>query len=307
MAKEKDYLLKVISESGSLRAYACDLTETVNEAYNRIKPKTLSGIMLGRAIVGAALLGGTLKGRERIALHFQGNGPLEKVIAESDTNGNVRGTVKNSAVDFDVEKDILEQIKGSIGTAGVLTVTKDLGLKEPYSGTVHLVSGEIGEDIAFYLTESEQLPSAVAVAAIPNTDGSGVDVAAGYLIQKIPQTGGNEATDEANIESIMNMIESLPPLTKLLQLGNSPENIISKLFAEVPYKVLDRVPQRFTCSCSHTAMRNALKIAGKQEIEELISADEGAVITCEFCKSSYNFTTGELKIILEEIKNKVEK
>lgn len=296
-----DYLVKVISESGSLRAYACVTTEMVNEAYSRLKPATLAGVVLGRALSGMALLGGTVKQRQRLSFRMEGNGPIGKVVCESDGFGNVRGTLGNPDAEFVDGDDLADQLKSAIGRAGVLTVSKDLGLKEPYHGTVHMVSGEIGEDLAFYLTESEQIPSAVAVSAIPNSDGTGVEVAGGYLIQSIPSEGGIVASDEANLESITQMINSLPPLSTLLELGNTPETILAKLLAEVPYKQLEVIELKYTCTCSHDAMRRALKIAGKDEIESLVEERNGALLTCQFCKKEYNFTHGELKILLENI------
>ncbi len=293
-----DYLVKVISESGSLRAFACVTTGLVNEAYNRQKPAEISGMMLGRVLSGMALLGGTVKQRERISLRFEGNGPIERIIAESDAEGNIHGSAINLDVGFDEDRDIHEQIRTSIGTAGVLTVTKDLGLKQPYSGSVHLVSGEVGEDIAYYLTESEQIPSAVAVSTLPSTDGSGVEIAGGYLIQAMPSEGGIAATDDANLESINQMIKSLPPLSELLKRGNTPENIISKLFMEVPYKQIDIVPLQFKCSCSHDVLRKALKSVGNKQIQSLIDDKVDAVLTCQFCKKDYSFTQGELKQVL---------
>jgi len=293
-----DYLVKVVSESGSLRAFACVTTGLVNEAYNRQKPAEISGIMLGRALSGMALLGGTVKQKERISLRFEGNGPIGKIIAESDGHGNVHGSAINLDVGFDPERDLHEQIKESIGKAGVLTVTKDLGLKQPYSGSVHLVSGEVGEDIAFYLTESEQIPSAVAVATLPSVDGTGVDIAGGYLIQSMPAEGGVGASDEANIESITLMMQSMPKLSDLLKLGNTPENIISKLFAEVPYKQLDIIPLQFKCSCSHAVLKRALKSVEKAQIQSLIDEKTDAILTCQFCKKEYSFTQSELEQVL---------
>ena len=297
-----DYLVKVISESGTLRAYACVTTGVVNEAYSRINPSSLAGVMLGRAISGIALLGGTVKGEERLSLKIEGGGPLKKIIAESDAYGNIRGTIGNESVEFVEGVEIHQQIREAIGKAGVLTVTKDLAMKEPYSGSVHLISGEIGEDIAFYLTESEQIPSAVAVAALPSNDGKGVDVAGGYLIQSIPSEGGVLATEDANIESVITMINSLPPLSKLLSLGNSPQNIIAKLFSEVPYKELEIIPLNFSCSCSHNALRRAIKMLGADDISEMVKED-GTVASCNFCKKEYQFSSGELKAILAELKN----
>jgi molecular chaperone Hsp33 len=233
-------------------------------------------------------------------MKFEGNGPLGKISAESDGYGHVRGTVKNSELEFQPGIEIHKQIRDSIGI-GVLSITKDLGLKTPYTGSVHITSGEIGEDIAYYLLESEQIPSVVAVTAIPSADGKGVDVAGGYLIQSIPSEGGNAASDEANLESITQIVKSLPPLNELISRGNTPENIIAKLMVEVPYKIIDTVQLSFTCSCAHDVMRRALKIAGKEEVGELIKEENGAVLTCQFCKKEYSFTHSELEDLHKEL------
>jgi len=194
--------------------------------------------------------------------------------------------------------DLKKQIRASVGV-GLLTVTKDLGMKEPYAGTVHMISGEIGEDIAFYLTESEQIPSAVAVAAIPNIDGTGVDVAGGWMIQSIPSHGGTGASDESNIESIMAMINSLPPLNKMLAEGFTPEQIISKIFAEIPHKIIETVPLEFKCNCTQEMMVQALRIAGNDEIQSLVDEQNGAVVSCQFCKHEYHFSHEELHLMLQ--------
>ncbi len=293
-----DYMIKVISESGSLRAYACVTTGVVNEAWSREKPAPLSGMMLGRALSGMALLGGMVKGQEKIWMKFEGNGPIQKIQAECTGVGAVRGSCLNGDVDFDPSVDLKTQIRASVGV-GLLTVTKDLGMKEPYSGTVHMISGEIGEDIAFYLTESEQIPSAVAVAAIPSIDGSGVDVAGGWMIQSIPSHGGKAASDESNIESIMAMINSLPPLNKMLADGFTPEQIIAMIFTEIPHKIVETVPLEFKCNCSLKMMVQALKIAGNDEIQSLIDEENGTTVSCQFCKHEYHFSHDELKSIID--------
>lgn len=294
----KDYLLRCISESGSIRAYIAITTNTVNEAYRRQSPASLSGIMLGRALTGAALLGGTVKMRERIALKFEGNGPLQKILTESDGLGHIRGYVGNPTVDFTEGDTVPNQIKDSIGNAGLLSVTKDLGLKEPYTGTVHMVSGEIGEDIAYYLTDSEQIPSAVSVGAIPAADGKTVEVAGGFLIQSIPQEGGVTAKDEANIEAITKIVEECDSTTTMLAQGKRPEEIAEILLAEVPFKVLDRVPLHYACSCSKERIEQGLKTLHNDQIQELIDEGHPVVVNCEFCKEQYTLTSDELRALL---------
>lgn len=294
----KDYLLRCISESGSIRAYVALTTNAVNEAYRRQKPASLSGVMLGRALTGAALLGGTVKQRERIAIKFEGNGPLRKLLAESDGMGHVRGYAGNCDVDFVEGDSLISQIKDSVGNAGLISVTKDLGLKEPYTGTVHMVSGEIGEDIAFYLTDSEQIPSAVSVGAIPAADGNSVEVAGGFLIQAIPQEGGVSAKDEANLEAITKIVSEAESITAMLGSGKRPEEVMEVLLAEVPFKVLDRVPLHFACSCSKKRIEQALKSVGADQIKELINEGHPVDINCEFCKEQYSFTTEELESLL---------
>lgn len=294
----KDYLLRCISESGSIRAYIAITTNSVNEAYAIQKPASLSGIMLGRALTGAALLGGTVKMRERLALKFEGNGPLKKIIAESDGLGHIRGYVGDPTIDFSEGDTVKNQIKDSVGNAGILSVTKDLGLKEPYTGSVHMISGEIGEDIAYYLTDSEQIPSAVSVGAIPTADGQGVEVAGGFLIQSIPQEGGVSAKDEANIEAITKIVEECESTTTLLASGKRPEEIAELLLAEVPFKILDRIPLKFACSCSKLRIEQALKTLHSDQIREMIDEGHPVEIHCEFCKEEYSFSTDELRTLL---------
>ncbi len=297
----KDYLVKVISESGSIRGYACITTGLVNEAYRRQNPATLAGIMLGRTLSGAALMGGTVKDQQRIALKLEGNGPLQKIVTESDATGKVRGYVAVPSHEFVENEDVGIQIRKSIGGAGILTVTKDLGLKQPYHGSVHVISGEVGEDLAYYLTESEQIPSAVSVGVIPSADGSRVDAAGGFLVQAIPAEGGNSATEAANLEAISEMVEAMPPITRLLVQGKSPEEIIAHIFSEVPYKVLETVELEYRCSCSRLAMNNAFKVLGKDDLENLIEEQGGADATCHFCGEVYNYIKGDLLNILSQM------
>ena len=294
-----DYLLKAISRSGAIRGYAAITTDFVNEAYKRSEPASLSGVMLGRALTAGALMGGLVKDRERIALRFEGNGPIGSISVESDGHGRLRGSMKNSSVDFVEGEDSLSiQLKKSIGAAGVLTVSKDLGLKEPYRGTVQLVSGEIGEDVAYYLTESEQLPSAVSVGVIPSADGKSVDVAGGFLIQVIPSHGGNAASEEANIESINEMVGYLGSVLTHFKNGGTPETLLSKLFIEVPYTELTKTPLEYHCGCSHDSLLKAIAVLGAQEIESLAEQEGETEVICQFCKKKYYYSMDDFRTLI---------
>lgn len=293
-----DYLLKIISESGTIRGYAAITTDLVNEAYRRIEPASLSGVMLGRALTAGALMGCTVKGKERISLRFEGNGPLGSITVEGNPDGEVRGTIANSSVEFVENEDLIAQLRKSIGIAGVLTVTKDLGLKEPYRGTVNLASGEIGEDLAYYLTESEQIPSAVSVGVIPSEDGKGVDIAGGYLIQTIPAEGGLSTSDEANLEAISEMAQALGAVTELLMDGGSPEAILKQLFTEVPYRQLDSVDLSYTCNCSHASLLRALSTLPKDQIAQLCDQEGETEVVCQFCKKKYYYNTADFESLL---------
>ena len=294
-----DYLLKAISRSGAIRGYAVVTTDLVNEAYKRTEPASLSGVMLGRSLTAAALMGGLVKDRERIALRFEGNGPIGTISVESDGHGRVRGSMKNPTVDFVESEDSLKvQLRKSIGAAGVLTVSKDLGLKEPYSGTVQLVSGEIGEDVAFYLTESEQLPSAVSVGVIPSADGKSVEVAGGFLIQVLPSHGGIEATEEANIESINEMVGYFGSVLQHFADGGTPETLLAKLFIEVPYTELTRTPLEYYCGCSHESLLRAIATLGAAEIKSLSEEEGETEVVCQFCKKKYYYFSEDFRTLL---------
>lgn len=179
-----DYLVRILSKNGKVRALACTTTDLVNELKRRHDTWPTASAALGRALTGGALFGSLLKTGQRVALKFEGNGPLKKILIEADSNGAVRGCVGVPHVHLP-EKGGKLDVAGALGRAGFLTVSKDLGLKEPYRGTVQLYSSEIAEDLALYLTESEQIPSAVGLGIFVETDNS-IAAAGGFLIQALP-------------------------------------------------------------------------------------------------------------------------
>jgi molecular chaperone Hsp33 len=278
-----DHLARAMAAKGKLRAVACVTTHLVNDICFLQNASPVISIALGQAVSGAALLGSTLKQGQRLACKFEGNGPMQKLITEADWDGALRATV---AVP-DAEAD---SVPAALGQAGFLTVTRDLGLKEPYSGTVQLYTSEIAQDLAYYLTESEQIPSAVALSVSLTPDGQ-IAAAGGFLIQSLPPS------DEAAVEQVMARIEQLPPLTTLLKEGKSPAELLELLLEGLEYNPLESTELSFRCGCSRDKVERALLSLGQAELRRLIEEQGQALVSCEFCKQQYRFERSELEAL----------
>ena len=289
-----DYLVRIITKSGTMRAFACVTTELVREAALRHGTRPTASAALGRALTGGALFGALLKTGQRVALRFEGNGPLKKIVVEAESNGAVSGYVGNPEADPPDREGKLD-VSGALGRAGFLTVTKDLGMKEPYRGMVQLYSSEIAEDLAFYLTSSEQIPSAVGLGVLVAPDET-VAVAGGFLVQALPPR------DEEAIDQIMERIQQFPRLSELLLAGTSPEQLLEQLFAGIPYDTLEKRALAFHCSCSKEKVERALFAMGREELVRLLEEEGEASATCEFCRETYLFSKEELQGVLEQMK-----
>jgi molecular chaperone Hsp33 len=289
----EDYLIRAVTRMGHIRGLACVTTRLVNEVCWKQGTSPTGTAALGRALTGGALMGALLKTGQRVALRFEGNGPLRKILVEADSNGTVRGTVGERAADLPLRGGKLD-VAGAIGSAGFLTVTKDLRLKEPYSGTVQLYSSEIAEDLAYYLTESEQVPSAVGLGVYVEAHG-GVTAAGGFLVQSLPPSN-----DEV-INRLTEQIQTMPPLTELLRGGGTPEELLEYIFTGVPFDVFEKRPLSFKCSCSKERVVNALVSLGQEELRSMIEQEDGIDVTCEFCREVYGLSRGELTSLAGEI------
>ena len=287
-----DQLIRVISDEANVRAMACLTTAAVREACARHRTSPTASVALGRALTGGVLMGALLKGRQRVALKFEGNGPLGKIVVEADPMCLVHGYVGNPAADLPL-RDGRFDVAGLLGQAGLLTVTKDLQLKSPYQGVVNLASSEIAEDIAYYLTESEQTPSAMGLTTIPD-DAGGIAVAGGFLLQSLPP-----ANEEA-LDALTARIASMPPLAKLLFEGASPKDVLDRIFGDIPYEILGHQDVAFHCGCSRDRIEQALITLGADEIRSLAERAEDTVITCEFCREPYAFTPDDLRRLADE-------
>jgi molecular chaperone Hsp33 len=291
----KDYLVRIVTETENVRALACVTTGLVDEARRRHGAWPTASAALGRALTGGALLGAMLKTGQRVALRFEGNGPLRKILVEADSNGAVRGYVGVPEVHMVTGEGKLD-VCGALGRAGFLTVTKDLGLKEPYKGMVQLYTSEIAEDIAFYLTESEQIPSAVGLGVFVEPDNR-VSAAGGFLIQSLPPA------DEQLIDTLMERIQQLPSITSLLREGKTPEQMLETLFAGIPYLTLEKRELAFQCTCNREKIEKVLLSLGHAELSDIIQREVGTEVTCEFCREVFPFTREELEHLVKELKS----
>ncbi|MEJ2698296.1 MAG: Hsp33 family molecular chaperone HslO [Desulfuromonadales bacterium] len=286
----KDHLVRILTGDGSLRAMAAMTTSLVEETRRRQGTDPTATVALGRLVTGAALMGSLLKGDQRLALLIEGNGPLQKLHAETDAYGHLRGSVKNPVCSLPLREGRFD-VAGAIGRAGFLHVIKDLGLKEPYRGMVQLYRSTVAQDLAYYFTASEQVPSTVALGVYVEPDGR-VSAAGGFMVQVMP--GG----DEALISLLEKRLSELPPTTALLREGLGPLQILERIFSGVPFAVKATTDLAFRCGCSRQQVRSMLLALEKKELQELTEREEETVVTCEYCKESYRFSVAELKALI---------
>lgn len=281
-----DHIVRALSSARGIRILACSIKHLAREICTLQQASSTARIALGRGLTGGALMGALLKPGQRVALKFEGNGPLRKMIIEADADGAVRGCAGNP----DAEAEPLDgrwNVPGIIGRAGFLTVTRDIGMGgEPYHGMVQLRSSEIGDDLAYYLTESEQVPSAVGLGAGLAEDGQ-VSFCGGFLVQTLPKSGDSE------LEGVMANIAALPPLADMLQTGG-PEALLGQIFGDIPYTLLETHGLFFRCGCNREKVERALLSFDTNELRDMIEKDGGAEVTCEFCRRAYSFDASDL-------------
>lgn len=293
----KDYVVKATAYDGEVRAIALRATEMVKEACKRQGTWPTASAALGRTMMGGALMASMLKGKDKLTVRIQGNGPIGEIIVDAHASGATRGTVTNPHVSPELNSQGKLDVARVVGNEGTLSVVKDIGMKEPFTGSVPIVSGEIGDDFTYYFANSEQTPSSVGVGVLVNPDES-VLAAGGFVIQLLP--GAKEAT----ITEIERRIGETPPISKLVEQGKTPEEIITGLLGEENVKFLETKPVFFECTCSKERIGNAIISLGQKEIEAMITEDAGAETVCHFCNESYSFTETELEALLEEAESK---
>ncbi len=294
-----DHLQRDISTDGRFFGLACITTDLVAEACRRHDTGPVATVALGRALTANLLLAALLKDDQRVMLKFEGNGPLGKIITEGFCTGEVRGYVANPHADVPL-KDGLIDVATGLGRAGFLTVTKDIGVKQNYEGTVQLYTSEIGEDVAFYLTESEQIPSAIGVGV--QVDNTGTIISAGgFLVQSLPPA------DENLIASLETNIKNLGSITNFIRQGKTPDDILEVLFGEIPHHTLLTQALRYQCSCSEEKMKQVLFTLDKEDLINLMQEQpDGVVVRCDFCANTYRFDTAALQTIIDSMEGTVQ-
>ncbi len=293
----EDYLVKALCYEGSIRAYAVCATNTISEAQKRHDTWSSSTAALGRTMVGALLLGATLKGEDKLTVKVQGNGPAGSIVVDSDGSGNTKGYIKNPHVSLTLNESGKIDVRGAVGTEGIFTVIKDLGLKETFSGQTPIVSGEIGEDFTYFMAVSEQIPSAIGLSVLVDTDES-VKAAGGFMIQVMP------GADEKTIDFIEQRLQEVPMISRLIDEGESPEGILERLLGKDEIEILEKMPVQFKCNCSKEKFGTAIIAVGLDEINAMIDEDHGAEAVCQFCGNKYHYSETDLIELRDEaIKN----
>ena len=290
-----DQLVRAISRDGAVKAVAVStrgLTERARQIHKTLPVATAA---LGRTLAAASMMGNALKGDgASVTLQIKGGGPLGTLLAVSDNEGNVRGTVDNPAVDLPLRPDGKLDVGTAVGSEGTLTVIRDLNMKEPYVGTIDLLGGEIAEDVAGYFVESEQIPTACALGVLVDRDQS-VKAAGGYLIQLMPGAG------EDVITKVEGGIMAAGPVSALLDKNDDPEQLLRDVMSDFDLKILETCPVSYKCYCSRERVERALISLGRDELEQMLSEQGGCQLTCQFCDAVYDFSAEDLKGLLKNM------
>lgn len=289
-----DYLVRATALDGRVRAFSLHATGLVAELQRRHATSPAVSAALGRTAMGALLFSAaSLKEPGQVlTVEVRGGGPVGRIICTANAEGEVRGMVGNPRAHAENVQPGKLNVAGVVGTQGYLSVTKQIGTREPYQGMTELMSGEIGDDLAYYLHRSEQIPSAVGVGVFVQTDES-VTAAGGFLIQLLP------GLDDDEVAAIEREIAGLPHPTRLIQDGVLPEGILERIFPE-GFTTLDRYPVSFHCPCSRERFEAAIVSLGTAEVERIIEEEEEPFteVVCHFCNEAYHFSAWEMQEIL---------
>lgn len=285
-----DYIVRATAAEGQIRAFAItskDLVETARKHHNTSPVMTAA---LGRLLSGAVMMGVMMKGeKDLLTIQIQGSGPAKGLVVTADAKGHVKGYPQVPDVILPPNSQGKLDVGGALGI-GVMSVIKDLGMKEPYVGQIELKTGEIADDLTYYFATSEQIPSSVGLGVLMNRDNT-VKQAGGFIIQLMP------FTDEKIIEKLEKRIAQISSITALLQKGDTPEMLLKEVLGEIPFEVADTIPAEFHCDCSKERISKSLATIGKKDLNEMIAGGEGIEVKCHFCNTDYKFNTEELKTI----------
>lgn len=288
-----DYIVRATAGDHQIRAFAATTREMVEEARKAHNTSPVATAALGRLLTAGSMMGIMMKGEDDIlTIKIQGSGPIEGLTVTSDSKGNVKGYVFNPDVMLPPNQAGKLDVGGAVGE-GVLSVIKDIGLKEPYLGQTILVGGEIAEDLTYYYATSEQTPSSVALGVLMNKENT-VRQAGGFIIQLLPG-----ASDEM-IDNLEKKLGEITSITTLLDKGQTPEMILEHILGEFGVDIMERIPTRFHCNCDKSRVEKALISIGRKELQEMIDDGKNIDVNCHFCNKNYEFSVEDLKDLYEK-------
>lgn len=284
----KDQLLKALAFDGQVRVVMINGKNMVQEAQERHGTLLNATAALGRTLMGTTLLASNLKNDETLTTRLKGDGPLGGIVVVSDGEGQTKGYVQNPKVRLEPKRNGAIDVSRAVGSNGFLNITKDLHMKDPYSGEVPLISGEIAEDFTYYAAVSEQTPSSFGLSVLVNPDET-VQSAGGFMIQTMP------GIEEETIEKIENRLENLESLSEIFSKEKHLENILKHLLGENSYKILEEKTTGFVCDCSKESFAEGIASLGNKELDKMIEEDQGAEAQCHFCNEKHHYTIQELE------------
>ncbi|MCU5747023.1 Hsp33 family molecular chaperone HslO [Staphylococcus sp. SQ8-PEA] len=286
-----DYIVKALAFNGQIRAYGALTTESVQEAQTRHYTWPTASAALGRTMTVTLMMGAMLKGDQKLTVTVDGHGPIGKITADADAKGHIRGYVSHPQTHFPLNDAGKLDVRRAVGVDGSLTVIKDVGMKDYFSGSSPIVSGEIGDDFTYYFAKSEQVPSSVGLGVLVNPDNS-IKASGGFILQVMP------GAEDKVISQLEDAISTMTPVSKLIEQGLTPEEILEDILGKDNLQILETIPAEFECRCGHDKFLNAIKSLGESEIKSMIEEDHGAEAQCHFCRNKYQYSEEELRELL---------
>jgi molecular chaperone Hsp33 len=287
----KDYLLRGTALDGKVRAFAVVTTHLTEELRFKHNTSPTATAALGRVVAAALMMGSMLKNEEKLTIQVKGGGPIGQIVVDANAKGEVRGYVDSPQIDIPLNEKGKLDVSHAVGENGFLYVIKDLGMKEPYRGSVPIVSGEIAEDITYYFAKSEQIPSAVMLGVLIEVDCT-VRASGGIIIQLLP------GLTEQEISEIEQVVMKIPPLTSMLDQKKTIEQILHDIFPSI--HILEKSEVFFRCKCSWERVEQTLLILGKTEITDMLKEEGFAELICQFCNQAYHFDESHLLKLINQ-------
>lgn len=290
-----DYIIRATAAEGQIRAFAATTRELVEYARSAHNTSPVATAALGRLLTAGSMMGVMMKGeKDLLTIKINGDGPIGGLTVTADSKGNVKGYACNPGVMLPPNEKGKLDVGGALGV-GVLSVIKDIGLKEPYEGQTILVTGEVAEDLTYYFATSEQTPSSVALGVLMNRDNT-VRQAGGFILQLLP------GASEEVISALEDKLAGVSSITSLLDEGKTPEMILEHMLGDFGLEILDRLPAAFQCNCSKNRIEKALISVGRKELQDMIDDGETIEVNCHFCNKNYPVTVEELKTLMDQAK-----